>query len=262
MEVKKIILDYAIKNGFNSNMYDGTQHTKVLPYLSVVQAVKGNYDIQLGKSEVYNTADKGFFVAPSNVQQVILHHAEKSGENMICRWVFLKIKINDNYIFDDLYHLPIILPEPVKSQMNLVFDRLFASNDIFSEYICYYEIVKLLSLVAEKKECPLPVFLDHALTYIAENYQQKITIQDIAKTVNISEPYLFSAFKKRMGISPISYLNNYRLSIAAELLLNTTKNITEIAAYVGIGDSIYFNKLFKKYYQMSPTQYRKSHFRG
>ncbi|MBO5797762.1 MAG: helix-turn-helix domain-containing protein, partial [Clostridia bacterium] len=51
-------------------------------------------------------------------------------------------------------------------------------------------------------------------------------------------------------------LNSYRMSIAAELLPGTTKPISQISAEVGIDDSIYFNKMFKKYYQMSPTEYR------
>ena len=49
MKFKKIELDYVEKNGFSSVSFDGICHIKTLPYLSVVQAVEGNYDIQLGK---------------------------------------------------------------------------------------------------------------------------------------------------------------------------------------------------------------------
>ena len=259
MNVNKINLEYVSKGVLNSDTYDGITHKKILPCLSVVQAVEGNYDIQIGNSNTFSTGEKGFFVAPSNVQQVITHNVDKNSGNMSCRWVFLTIKVNDNYNFDDLYRFPIILPEPFKSQMNSVFDRLFGSNDVFSEYICYHEIVRILSLAAEKKDYRMPSFLDRAIAFIEENYKEKITIEDIAKTVNISESYLFSAFKKQMGISPISYLNHYRLSVATELMRNTNKSITEISAEVGVYDSIYFNKLFRKCYQMSPSKYRRNH---
>ena len=259
MNIKKIDIEYATKNGFHSNKTDGIRHTKILPYLSVVQAVEGNYDIQLGNDKVHNTKNSGFFIAPSNIQQIITHHEDKKSRTMHCRWVFLKIKINNVYIFDYLHQFPAIIPEPFKTQMNHIFDKLFSTNNKFSEYVCYYEIAELLSLIAEEKEYRLPLFLDDAITYIKNNYREKITIEEISAKCNISASYLFSAFKKYIGVSPISYLNQYRLSIAAEELLDTSKNICEISQNVGIYDSIYFNKIFKKQYQMSPTEYRKQY---
>ncbi len=262
MKFKKIELDYVEKNGFRSISFDGIRHIKTLPYLSVVQAVEGNYDIQLGKDEMYNTGTGGFFVAPSNVQQTITHNADKTSKNIVCRWVFLKIKINDLYDLDGLYDFPIIIPETHKYEMNLVFNRLFASDNLFDEYVCYYEIVRILSLISKKKEHKLPMHLDNAITYIRDNFRNKITVKSIAKGVNLSESHLFSVFKKEIGISPITYLNNYRLSVAADELIKTDKTVVEIADIVGIGDSVYFNKMFRKAYQMSPSKYRKLYKNG
>lgn len=262
MKFKKIELDYVEKNGFRSISFDGIRHIKTLPYLSVVQAVEGNYDIQLGKGEMYNTGTGGFFVAPSNVQQTITHNADKISKNMVCRWVFLKIKVNDLYNLDDLYDFPIIIPETHKYEMNLVFNRLFASNNLFDEYVCYYEIIRILPLISKKKEHKFPMHLDKAITYIRDNFSNKITVKNIAEGVNLSESHLFAVFKKEIGISPITYLNNYRLSVAADELIKTDKTIIEIADMVGIDDSVYFNKLFRKSYQMSPSKYREVYKNG
>ncbi len=256
MHIEKIHIEYAHKSGFSSTTCNGSCHTKVLPYLSVVQAVEGSYDIQLDNDRTYNTGNGGFFIAPSNVHQRIIHNTDPKSKKIICRWVFIKIKINDMYSFDEKFSFPTILPEDVKTEMNAVFDRLFCSDNAFDEYICYYKIVKLLSLVANEKEQLLPPYTEEALHYIKDNYREKISVEDIAAQVQLSSSHLFAVFKKQMGVSPISFLNSYRMSIAAEQLQGTTKSINQIASEVGIDDSIYFNKIFKKYYQMSPTEYR------
>ena len=256
MQIEKIVIEYAKKDGFTSTLCDGVCHTKVLPYLSVVQAVEGSYDIQLDNGKTYNTGNGGFFIAPANVQQRIVHNVNPTSKKMVCRWIFIKIKIKDIYSFDEKFSFPTILPENLKAEMNAVFDRLFCSDNAFDEYVCYYQIIKLLSLVANEKEQQLPLYIEKALHYIKENYREKISVEDIAAQAQLSSSHLFAVFKKQFGVSPISFLNSYRMSIAAEQLQVTTKSINRIAAEVGIEDSIYFNKIFKKHYQMSPTEYR------
>lgn len=256
MEINKIQLELLHKGGLNSSSCDGMRHVKTLPYLSVVQAVEGSYDIQLGKDGVHNTGSSGFFIAPANVQQTILHNADEKSKNMVCRWVFLKIKVNDLYALEDLYDFPVILSESHKEEMHACFNRLFAADDVFEEYVCYYEIVKILSQISHKKKHQIPPYLEHALTYMKAHFRDKITVKEIAEHVNLSESYLYSVFKKEMGVSPITYLNHYRLSLAADELIKTDKTITEIADMVGIDDSVYFNKIFRKAYQMPPSNYR------
>lgn len=256
MDIAKIHIDYAYKSGFSSATCNGSCHTKVLPYLSVVQAVEGSYDIQLDNGKTYNTGNGGFFIAPANVHQRIVHNVSPTSKKIVCRWVFIKIKINDIYSFDEKFGFPTILPQNIKSEMNTVFDELFYSDNAFDEYICYYKIVKLLSLVANEKEQRLSPYIEEVLQYIKDNYREKISVEDIAAQVQLSSSHLFAVFKKQMGVSPISFLNSYRMSIAAKQLQATANPINQISAEVGIEDSIYFNKIFKKHYQMSPTEYR------
>lgn len=61
-----------------------------------------------------------------------------------------------------------------------------------------------------------------------------------------------------MGTSPVRYLNDYRLSVARELLLHTGKSIKSVAAAVGIPDPFYFSRLFRTAYGQSPQTYRKT----
>ncbi len=257
MEIKKIEIEFALFSGFTSNMMDGICHIKTLPYLTVAQAVEGSYDIALGDSNPQNTGNGGFFIAPCDVKQTIVHHSNINSRNIACRWIFLKIKLNGLYKFEDIYTTPAILPKAYIEKMNSIFNRMFCNESLCDRYICYYEIIKML--IAISKPNTAPARLKPTLQYIEENYRNTITVEKLAESANLSVPRFFSVFKSTMGISPIAYLNIYRLSISVELLLNTKKTITEIADMVGISDSVYFNKMFRKTYQMSPSKYREIH---
>jgi AraC-like DNA-binding protein len=95
------------------------------------------------------------------------------------------------------------------------------------------------------------------LKYIENNYMKKITIADIAATVNFSESHFMRYFKDTMGISFIVYLKDYRLTMAARLLSASDSSILDIAAESGFDNLSYFNRAFKQKYDMTPRQFRK-----
>ena len=252
-------IEYAAVGSNCSKLLDGVCHIKTLDCLSVVQSVEGTYDITLSGGNKHSTSLGGFFVAPSSIQQTIVHRADKDTKQMSFRWLFLSIKINNAYYFDDIYELPVILPKDAQEKMNAAFDEIFLSKNVFKQYSCYYKVAEILASVSKPKETPIGNSVKSAINFIKNNYSRKITIDHLAKVVNLSQSRLFSLFKKEFGVSPISYINSYRLSVAANELTETQKTVTQIACAVGIDDPIYFNKMFKKAYQLSPTQYRKTY---
>lgn len=100
-------------NLFDAADMDGVRHVKILPWLSVVQAQEGSYDVALGNQPAKSTGCCGFFTAPSGMQQTIVHHADPVSGRMCCRWIFLDVLINNAYSLDDLYDLP-LLPDASK----------------------------------------------------------------------------------------------------------------------------------------------------
>lgn len=262
MELGKIHLEYAKLGSLSSDSADGICHIKTLPCLSVVQAVVGSYDFRLGSGKTENTGNRGFFIAPADIQQTITHRADPATGYMECRWVFFKITLNDHISFESLYDLPTILPEAEACTMNALFDRLFLADDAFERCACCYEIIAVLSRVSHRKEKPSSSVLDPTLSYIKQHYREKLSIDDLSRTANLSPSHLFAVFKKETGTTPITYINRYRLSLAEELLLNTDKRVTEISSLVGISDDVYFHKLFRKAYQMSPVRFRQIYKNG
>jgi signal transduction histidine kinase/AraC-like DNA-binding protein len=95
-----------------------------------------------------------------------------------------------------------------------------------------------------------------AMAYIHKHYAEPISRADLAQHVALSEDYLTDCFRKELGVTPITYVNRYRINQAKLLLTETYKTITEIALDVGFSDSSYFSRVFRRETGMSPTDYR------
>lgn len=99
--------------------------------------------------------------------------------------------------------------------------------------------------------------------YLEENYNKKITLQDIAKRINYSIPQICRIFKKTTGESPIIYLNKIKIQVALKMISETNKSMEDIATELGFGSETYFCTTFKKLTGLSPKQYaincRKTH---
>lgn len=96
-----------------------------------------------------------------------------------------------------------------------------------------------------------------ALTYIKENYHDKIYISDLAGQVNLNEQYFCRLFKKAIGCPPIEYINEYRIKQAKRLLEKTDRPVTEVCLECGYNNLGNFLREFRKYTGTTPLQYRK-----
>ncbi|WNS46302.1 AraC family transcriptional regulator [Paenibacillus sp. MMS20-IR301] len=94
---------------------------------------------------------------------------------------------------------------------------------------------------------------------IHEHYEEPISLEFLAESVNYSIPHLSSYFKTRTGLSPIDYLIKVRMDKAGSLLLETDATLKEIAVAVGYQDPNYLGRLFKKYKGVAPIRYREVH---
>ena len=97
------------------------------------------------------------------------------------------------------------------------------------------------------------------ISYLNENYYKKISLDQIAGNMYLSPVYISKMFKEKTGDSPINYLIRIRLEKAKEMLEGDgNESIKQIAADVGYDDVYHFSKLFKKYYGVSPLNYRRN----
>jgi YesN/AraC family two-component response regulator len=96
-----------------------------------------------------------------------------------------------------------------------------------------------------------------AIAYLHEHYSEPISRNQLANYVSVSENYLTHCFHQEMGISPMTYLNRYRIKRARALLETGDQIITEVALTVGFSDSTYFSRVFQREVGVSPGAYRR-----
>ncbi|WP_281614839.1 AraC family transcriptional regulator [Flammeovirga sp. SubArs3] len=83
------------------------------------------------------------------------------------------------------------------------------------------------------------------------------SVSEIEKQIGVSRPVLLSQFKRVKGTTLVNYIKLERLKKASLLLINTNKNISEVAYQVGFSDPKYFSRAFRIEYGETPTEYRK-----
>lgn len=95
------------------------------------------------------------------------------------------------------------------------------------------------------------------MQYMQQNYQNGISLDDVAAHAGVSKSTVLNLFRKYLHVTPINYLINYRLNEAAALLSKTEKKVNTISDETGFNNVDYFCRLFKKHYRVTPSEYRK-----
>ncbi len=98
--------------------------------------------------------------------------------------------------------------------------------------------------------------LGETLAYMEKHYLDDITLEELAKKASLSRRHFSRIFKEHYNTSPINYIIQLRINHSCSLLIETDKNITEIAIESGFNDSNYFSRKFKNIMGISPTEYR------
>lgn len=148
----------------------------------------------------------------------------------------------------------------LKPHFNAVYESYFSQGrfglDCLAHcYLLFHEIgedhaPKAPTLASEKGH------IQAAKSFIRNNYQFPITINDVARSVGVSPNYLANLFAKEGEPSPKQYLIQLRIKTAAGLLRSTPASVNEIAKSVGYPSAMHFSKSFSAYYGVSPLHYR------
>lgn len=118
-------------------------------------------------------------------------------------------------------------------------------------------VLAICRAVAANSEHAHSALAQSALYYLEHEYYRKIRLDEMAADLETSRTKLIQVFRTEYGITPIEYLNRFRMQKAAFLLGSSDKNIQEISQIVGIGDANYFVKMFRRQYGKTPGEYRR-----
>jgi AraC-like DNA-binding protein len=99
--------------------------------------------------------------------------------------------------------------------------------------------------------------LNKVINYIMQNFDQDISLSKVASTANMSLTAFCNFFKENYRLTFVEYLNTVRVGHACKLLFDKDRNVVDVAYECGYNSLANFNKQFRKYKNMTPTEYRK-----
>ena len=110
----------------------------------------------------------------------------------------------------------------------------------------------------DKKNSPFYKQFIDVLTYMNNNYRMNLSLDKIAEDMNVSKRQLMYMFRTYIDLTPIDYMNKFRVSNACALLKQRDIKVEQVSEMVGIEDEKYFMRLFKKVVGMTPKEYRQN----
>ncbi|KKI92228.1 hypothetical protein WQ54_10415 [Bacillus sp. SA1-12] len=99
--------------------------------------------------------------------------------------------------------------------------------------------------------------IKQVIQYIEQHYHEKLTIQELASIVQMSEGHFSRFFKAFVRMTPVEYMNTLRINKAAKLLRETDRRIIDVSMEVGFDNPSYFIKTFKQQKSCTPSEFRK-----
>lgn len=162
----------------------------------------------------------------------------------VARWQSYIILINGYLVFGSLNNVNFketakeIFSVPDFDQLKKLIEEKILPVHALSNQLMYSELIK------------------QAVSVIQKNYQQDLKLKKVATDLHINAMYLGQVFKKETGKSFSHYLNEYRIDLAKELLIQSNEPISDIAYHVGYQNQGYFYKIFKQHINYSPREYR------
>ncbi len=193
-------------------------------------------------------------------------------ERMNCIIVILNLALAGDFINTLLKFHP---KDPFINRENLHKDVPYAIDTLCEEYthvgnqpvctpICKAYIQIIISRLLQQVELVTNTDVNYfdiifdIINYINENYMQPISLNDMSRALGVGKYHLSRVFSDKINVSFSDYINGIRVSWARNMLLNTNKNITQIAYDCGFQSIRTFNRAFSKVYFISPRDFRKS----
>lgn len=271
--------DMSIEHNISPNGLRGGLHTH--DAFELLYIVSDQVELQLD--------DRKYPVAPNTLilfNNTDLHCVHVPPEFRYERYVFYFVPEQLNlystaktHLLECFYYRPFptsqILPltEEQGQVVRTLFDRLLAemsspvaqAGDDLLRYLIASEILVLANRSYHQYHGINDAYISReiqtiydTLQYIAQHYQNKLELTDLAEFAHMSYHYMSRLFKQVTGISPHRYIVNLRIAVAKDMLIRGIP-IQETCVQVGYSNLSHFSRLFKQYTGMSPSEYGAAH---
>ena len=244
--------------------------------IEIIQITEGQMKLKIPSSSFL--LSKGQMAV---INSNILHYAEAVSEYTLHSLVFSPVLITggNESAFAKKYILPLLSCRlftgyQIESDLNQQASRWFScafdalSNDRRGyEFIVRENLSHICFCLYDKFESQLSMQsalsdqnnlrIQKMLNYMHRHFADNLSLKEIAGAADISERECLRCFKKTLQISPVQYLLKYRVMQGAEMLLtNPAGSISEAAAYCGFDSPSNFAKMFRRFYNCTPREYK------
>ncbi len=247
--------------------------------MEIIEVLSGNIEIQVGTELLCATAGDFVYIPPKMVCSADAVGGEASMRAMVFDSSILEANMENFdteifYMFEvqsknkvSLFKSGHPVYDTFKMYMSESYDEYLAKDVCYKLPIRANIYLMMTSLLryycGSKDESDRMIYhnvlrLRPVITYISENYCEKIYVEKLSDMINVSPDYFTKMFKNSIGKTPIEYINGLRVNKAMELLYTTKKSMSEIADEIGFCNPNYFHKIFKQYIDRSPLAYRKA----
>ena len=141
----------------------------------------------------------------------------------------------------------------------LSYHQLTPANECYLQsklYLIFAKPHEALQSVYNKVELNNNFYVTKAIGYIEKNTFTNLSVNDIARYLNISRSHLYALFKQELNTSPQQFLTNAKIANARELLSKTKIPIYSVALSCGYKNAFAFSRAFKQVTNISPREYR------
>lgn len=224
---------------------------------------------KINRKQIIVHAGEFFFVNSGE-----LHETDANDRNQICSiTILLSYNLLNEYCSDiDLYYFDFIGNEYAQKEVkNLIIEcaHLYQEKKEFYELEISIVLRKICSILLKeckkkkqdvnynKYEQKSMITIKKAIAYMEKNYENDISLKNIADEIGMAPTYFSRFFKRTTGETFYCYLNKIRLYYAHKELINSDASITEIALNNGFPNVKSFIESFKKVYKVTPVKYKK-----
>jgi AraC-like DNA-binding protein len=262
-----VYVDFFTVNNYPIHWHNAIEIIYVVKGKVNVSINSGNYELEENELEIINVDEAHRIYSKDSSNRVLIFHIDpyffekyySDIENMFFYTNTSEEGAQESEEYDELRtFLSIVLCELV--QQGEDYDEEIEDTLVKLLYHLINNFHYLMHEQEELRDNEEQLERYHRIAkYIFNNYNNNITLQDIAEKEFLSTHYLSHEIKYATGSSFTELINLTRVDEAVKLLLDSDKTISEISEEVGFSHTRYFNKNFKDYYKTTPLNFRKKH---
>lgn len=245
---------YSLQRKDNFNFFDSRIH--------ILFVLDGEVEVKIDNKTIILKKDN-FYIIP---KAVAVEATLKTGKGFLYVLDYFSKNDKENYSYafrgnnidqskptdsNLIYYLKQILLSKIAPSSNTqtaILQKYFSLLVLLEEY---YRVE-----LRQRTDKNIKSQIEDIKFYIDNNFEKEIRLSDLAEQLYVTEQYLSRIFKEQNGIGISEYLIKCRLAKVRQLLLETDDSITDIAYSSGFSNINSFNRLFKKYQGVTPSEYR------